>query len=139
MKLRLPATWLSGLLLAVLACTAGAQTAAQTRVGLVLAGGGARGLAHIGVIKYLEENNIKVQAVAGTSMGSVVGGLYASGMNAAQIEEVARTLDWRAAFDDRTPREQQMYRRKQEDFDFLIGARLRLAASGLALPGLTTA
>ena len=107
---------------------------AAPRVGLVLAGGGARGLAHIGVIKYLEEHNIRVQAVAGTSMGSVIGGLYASGMNAAQIEQVARTLDWRAAFDDRTPREQQMFRRKQEDFDFLIGARLRFKDGKLGIP-----
>ena len=113
---------------------ASAGPEAAPRVGLVLAGGGARGLAHIGVIKYLEENNIKVQAVAGTSMGSVIGGLYASGMNAAQIEEVARTLDWRAAFDDRTPRDQQMYRRKQEDFDFLIGARLRFKDGKIGIP-----
>jgi NTE family protein len=104
------------------------------RVGLVLAGGGARGLAHIGVIKYLEENNIRAQAVAGTSMGSVIGGLYASGLNAAQIEEVARTLDWRAAFDDSTAREQQMYRRKQEDFDFLVGAKLRFKDGKLGIP-----
>ena len=113
-----------------------ALAAADTppRVGLVLAGGGARGLAHIGVIKYLEENNIKVHAVAGTSMGSVIGGLYASGMNAAQVEEVARSLDWRFAFDDSTAREQQSFQRKQEDFDFLIGARMRFKDGKLGIP-----
>ena len=114
--------------------SASAGSEAAPRVGLVLAGGGARGLAHIGVIKYLEENNIKVHAVAGTSMGSVVGGLYASGMNAAQVEEVARTLDWRFAFNDSTAREQQSFRRKQEDFDFLIGARLRFKDGRLSIP-----
>ena len=126
-------------LLFVLAATAvsplaSAEPDQPPRIGLVLAGGGARGLAHIGVIKYLEEHNIRVQAVAGTSMGSVIGGLYASGMNAAQIEEVARTLDWRAAFDDSTARDQQMYRRKQEDFDFLVGAKLRFKDGKFGIP-----
>jgi NTE family protein len=111
-----------------------AKSGTGPRVGLVLAGGGARGLAHIGVIKYLEEHNIRVHAVAGTSMGSVVGGMYASGMNAAQVEHVARTLDWRFAFDDSTPRDQQDYRRKKEDFDFLIGARLRFKDGKLGIP-----
>ncbi|MGA1372131.1 MAG: patatin-like phospholipase family protein [Pseudomonadales bacterium] len=104
------------------------------RVGLVLSGGGARGLAHIGVIKYLEEHNIRVHAIAGTSMGSVIGGMYASGMNAAQLEQVARNLDWRGAFDDATPRHQQNYRRKREDFDFLIDARLRFKDGKLGIP-----
>ena len=117
-----------------LAAPPDAPAGAAPRVGLVLAGGGARGLAHIGVIRYLEEHGIRVQAVAGTSMGSVIGGLYASGMNAAQIEHVARTLDWRFAFDDKTPREQQMFRRKQEDFDFLIGARMRFKDGKLGIP-----
>ena len=130
---------LNALLLLALVTTMAPQSAsagpeAAPRVGLVLAGGGARGLAHIGVIKYLEENNIKVHAVAGTSMGSVIGGLYASGMSAAQVEEVARTLDWRFAFDDSTAREQQSFRRKQEDFDFLIGARLRFKDGRLSIP-----
>jgi NTE family protein len=113
---------------------ASAAPEATPRVGLVLAGGGARGLAHIGVIKYLEENNIKVHAVAGTSMGSVIGGLYASGMNAAQVEQVARTLDWRFAFDDSTERKQQSFQRKQEDFEFLIGARMRFKDGKLGIP-----
>jgi len=104
------------------------------RVGLVLAGGGARGLAHIGVIKYLEEQGIRVDAIAGTSMGSIIGGLYASGLNAAEIEEVALNLDWRYAFDDDTPRERLPFRRKEEDFDFLIGAAMRFKAGKLRLP-----
>ena len=60
------------------------------RIGLVLAGGGARGLAHVGVIKYLEEHNIRISAIAGTSMGSIVGGLYASGLSADQIAEIVK-------------------------------------------------
>jgi NTE family protein len=61
----------------------------RPRVGLVLAGGGARGLAHIGVLRYLEEHHIRIDAVAGTSMGSIVGGLYASGLNATEVERIA--------------------------------------------------
>jgi NTE family protein len=103
-------------------------------VGLVLAGGGARGLAHIGVIRYLEEQGIRVHAVAGTSMGSVIAGLYASGMNAADLEHVARTLDWRYAFDDSTARDQLAYRRKQENFDFLVRAKLRVKDGKIGIP-----
>ncbi|MBK7520790.1 MAG: patatin-like phospholipase family protein [Gammaproteobacteria bacterium] len=104
------------------------------RVGLVLAGGGARGLAHIGVIKYLEENNIRVDAIAGTSMGSIVGGLYASGMSAAEIEQVVSTLDWQKAFNDDAPRNQLTFRRKQEDYDFLARGRLRFKDGRFRIP-----
>lgn len=118
----------------LLAATAAAAADSRLRVGLVLAGGGARGIAHIGVIKYLEEQGILVDAVAGTSMGAVIGGLYASGLTAAELEEVARTLDWRYAFDDDTPRDRLPLRRKQEDYDFLIGAELRFRDGVLRLP-----
>jgi hypothetical protein len=71
------------------------------RIGLVLSGGGARGAAHIGVLKILEENHVPVDAIAGTSMGAVVGGLYASGLSAADIERVMTSVDWQDAFRDR--------------------------------------
>ena len=106
----------------------------RPRVGLVLAGGGARGLAHIGVLRYLEEHHIRIDAVAGTSMGSIVGGLYASGLNAAEVERIARNLDWKYAFNDATPREQQSFRRKEEDYDYLIPAKLRFKNGKLGLP-----
>jgi NTE family protein len=79
---------------------------ARPRIGLVLSGGGARGLAHVGVLKVLEENRVPIDAIAGTSMGAVIGGLYASGMTPAEIESLVRTLDWRSAFRDRPPRGQ---------------------------------
>ncbi|MFO7703733.1 MAG: patatin-like phospholipase family protein, partial [Halopseudomonas sp.] len=66
--------------------------AAELRTGLVLSGGGARGLAHIGVLKQLEEMNIPLHAIAGTSMGAVIGGLYAAGYNADEIEQIALEL-----------------------------------------------
>lgn len=104
------------------------------RIGLVLAGGGARGLAHVGVIKYLEEHNIRISAIAGTSMGSIVGGLYASGLSADQIAEIVKTLDWKSAFDDSTARDQLTFRQKQEDFDFLVKAKMRFSDGKLSIP-----
>lgn len=74
--------------------------AAQPRVGLVLSGGAARGLAHIGVLKALEEQGIHIDAIAGTSMGAVIGGLYASGYSVEELEKLALTLDWRQALSD---------------------------------------
>lgn len=125
---------LSAALLALgLLASAGTQ-AESPRVGLVLAGGGARGLAHIGVIKYLEERGVRVQAIAGTSMGAIIGGLYASGLTASELEAVARGIDWRYAFDDSPPRDQIPFRRKEEDFDFLVGAQLRFKDGRLRLP-----
>ena len=58
----------------------------RSRIGLVLSGGGARGLAHVGVLKVLERERIPVDGIAGTSMGAIIGGLYASGMTAAELE-----------------------------------------------------
>ena len=68
----------------------------RPRVGLVLGGGGARGAAHIGVLKELERLQIPIDAIVGTSMGAVVGGLYATGMSADDLEELVGSLDWAA-------------------------------------------
>jgi len=96
----------------------GAQN--RPRIGLVLSGGGARGAAHIGVLKALEQLHIPIDAIAGTSMGAVVGGLYASGMSAAQIERELGSVDWSDAFRDRPARSQLNFRRKLEDRDYLV-------------------
>jgi NTE family protein len=103
-------------------------------VGLVLSGGGARGLAHIGVLKILERLQVPVDAIAGTSMGAVVGGLYASGMSAAEIEALVRTLDWRASFQDSSPRQDLDYRRKQEEGQFLVRLPVGFDRDGFRLP-----
>jgi len=68
----------------------------RPRVGLVLAGGGARGGAHVGVLKVLEEMRIPIDCIAGTSMGALVGGGYASGMSASEIETFVKGVDWKA-------------------------------------------
>lgn len=80
------------------------QTVAQPRVGLVLSGGSAKGLAHIGVLRVLEEAGVRVDVVTGTSMGSLVGGLYAIGYSPTELTDVVTGLDWTALFRDAPPR-----------------------------------
>lgn len=89
-------------LVSLVASGAAAQDSATTapgkrpRVGLALAGGGARGGAHIGVLKVLEKLRVPIDCIAGTSMGALVGGGYASGMSASEIEKFITTVDWKA-------------------------------------------
>jgi NTE family protein len=99
-------------------------SAQELRTGLVLSGGGARGLAHIGVLKELEARNIPIHAIAGTSMGAVIGGLYAAGYSAAELEKIALELDWQTTLGDDPLREDIPFRRKQDDRDFLVKQRL---------------
>jgi NTE family protein len=94
---------------------AATQPPERPRIGLVLSGGGARGAAHVGVIRALEAMRIPVDAVAGTSMGAVVGGLYAAGLSGDEIAEVFRALDWQELLRDRAPRRDLVFRRKQDD------------------------
>jgi NTE family protein len=92
---------------------------------LVLSGGGARGAAHIGVLQVLEELRVPVDLVVGTSMGSLVGGLYSSGYSPQAIETSLTGLDWRQVLNDRPPRKNIPFRRKQDNglplFDFEMG------------------
>ncbi|WP_295483396.1 patatin-like phospholipase family protein [Pseudomonas sp. SC11] len=112
-----------------------AADAARPKVGLVLSGGAARGLAHIGVLKALEEQGVRIDAIAGTSMGAVVGGLYASGYSIEELEHLALTLDWQQALSDAPPRKDVPFRRKQDDRDFLVRQKLSFRDDGsLGLP-----
>ncbi|POA46519.1 hypothetical protein C1893_19420 [Pseudomonas sp. MPR-ANC1] len=112
-----------------------AAEAPRPKVGLVLSGGAARGLAHIGVLKALEEQGIKIDAIAGTSMGAVVGGLYASGYKIDELEKLALGIDWQQALSDAPPREDVPFRRKQDDRDFLVKQKLSFRDDGsLGLP-----
>ena len=129
------------LLLAVLAtvpmfCSAEAAgvTSDRLQVGLVLSGGGARGVAHVGVIKVLEQLGVPIDLVVGTSMGAIVGGLYASGMTADELERAIRDIDWVDIFDDDPPRAERSFRRKQDDSDVLIRYRLGYADGEVKLP-----
>jgi NTE family protein len=123
------------LLLGFLPLLVHASEASRPKVGLVLSGGAARGLAHIGVLKALEEQGIKIDAIAGTSMGAVVGGLYASGYKIDELEKLALNIDWQAALSDAPPREDVPFRRKQDDRDFLVKQKLSFRDDGsLGLP-----
>ena len=106
----------------------------RPRACLVLSGGGARGMAHIGVLKVLEALKVPIDCIAGTSMGAVVGGLYATGMSAAQIESTMRSVDWQEAFRDAPPRRDLNFRRKQDDRNFLVRLPLGLKHYHILLP-----
>jgi NTE family protein len=107
-----------GLLLVLVSLLMGlAQAQERPRVGLVLSGGGARGLSHVGVLKVLEAERIPIDAIAGTSMGAIVGGLYASGMSATELDAALRSVDWEAVFARRVDRQHLSQRRKEEDFE----------------------
>lgn len=123
------------LLLTATALTVWAAEPAHPKIGLVLSGGAARGLAHIGVLKALEEQGVRIDAIAGTSMGAVVGGLYASGYSVQELETLATTLDWQQALSDAPPRRDVPFRRKQDDRDFLVKQKLSFRDDGsLGLP-----
>lgn len=100
-----------------------AQGDERPRVGLVLSGGGAKGFAHIGVLKVLEEAGIRPDYITGTSMGSIIGGLYAIGYTASELDSIAKTLDWGQLLTDRVllsdviPEEKMDYQRFQVELD----------------------
>lgn len=92
----------------------------KEHVSLVLSGGGARGAAHIGVLKYLEENRVPVDSVVGTSVGAIIGGLYASGMSASEIEELVLSLNWNEMFSDTAGPADMHIRRKLQKYRYLV-------------------
>jgi NTE family protein len=91
-------------------------------------------MAHIGVLKILDELKVPIDCIAGTSMGAIVGGLYASGMTVDQIESTMLSLDWQEAFHDAPPRRDLAFRRKQDDRNFLVTWPLGLKHGKILLP-----
>jgi NTE family protein len=138
--MRLAALFIGGLLLAGAlraeppAFAPSDPAARPPRIGLVLSGGGARGMAHVGVLKVLDELQLHVDAIAGTSMGAVVGGLYASGMSARDIEALLNSPAWQDAFRDRPPRQELNFRRKEEDREYLVDFPLGIQGRKLRIP-----
>ncbi|MGI9287829.1 MAG: patatin-like phospholipase family protein, partial [Pseudomonadales bacterium] len=106
----------------------------RPKIGLVLGGGGARGAAHIGVIQKLEELRVPVDIVTGTSMGSIVGGLHATGMSGSELEELVVKIDWPELFKDDTRRADQPFRRKRDDDLSLFGPKLGVGKNASLLP-----
>lgn len=120
------------LLILIAACFAMTSADAQTPsappqaapqpgcIGLVLGGGGARGAAHIGVLQVLEREHIPICRVAGTSMGAIVGGLYAAGYSPDEMQHIVTTLDWRDVLSDDPDRADMPMRRKDADYRYLL-------------------
>jgi len=109
-------------------------TSSSQTVGLVFSGGGAAGIAHIGVLKELERLRVPVDVITGTSMGAIVGGLYASGMTAAELEDLVGSLDWAGALSDKPIRDDLSFRRKQDDAEFPIDFEVGVRGTDLVLP-----
>ena len=106
----------------------------RPRTCLVLGGGGARGAAHIGVLKVLEREHVPIDCIVGTSMGAVVGGLYASGYTADEIEAVLDRIDWAEVLHDKPPRNERSMRRKEDDLRLLGGVEVGLSDGKIAFP-----
>jgi NTE family protein len=96
----------------------------EDKLVLVLSGGGARGTAHVGVLKVLEELHIAPDLIIGTSMGSIIGGLYAAGWSPEEMSDLMATLDWNRVFSDEVSRSEKSFRRKEDDRPILIQARV---------------
>lgn len=130
---------ISGLIIVIMAVTvilpANIEAADQSRpkLGLALGGGSALGFTHIGVLKWLEENRIPVDYIAGTSMGGLIGGLYAMGMNPQEIEELVKSVNWDQLFNSDPPYNSMTFRRKEDQRDYPSEIKLG-ARDGLFLP-----
>src|SRR5207245_5493300 len=109
------------------------RTQPRPKIGVALEGGGAMGLAHIGVLKWFEEHHIPVDYVAGTSMGGLVGGFYATGMSPDELKTLIDGMDWKKILGDRTPYDDLAFRRKEDQRAYpnslIFGLR-----EGLSLP-----
>lgn len=113
-------TFLFTFLLLICCNTAFSQEKQRLKVGLVLSGGGAKGLAHVGVLKAIEEAGVKIDYIGGTSMGAIVGGLYASGYNANQIDSIFKVSDFDRLLKDYIPRSSKNFYEKENDEKYAL-------------------
>lgn len=108
---------------------------AQAKTCLVLSGGGALGIAHVGVLKVLEDQHVPIDCIAGTSMGAIVGGLYASGYSAQELETLVETSQWATLFSEPNVRRDFTFQRKRDDLNFLMGFKIGINdKDGVVLP-----
>ena len=111
-----------------------ATAPAAPRIGLALSGGGARGIAHVGVLKVLEELRVPIHCVTGTSMGAIVGATFAAGRTPEEMERLVLDVDWDEIFRDKPPRDEIAVRRKIDDYKTLFAPEFGVKDGGLALP-----
>ena len=130
---RLTITGLLVMLSMLAAYVPGAAAQVRPRIGLALGGGSARGLAHIGVLQWLEEHRIPVDMVAGTSMGGLVGGAYATGRSPNELVDMVNALDWNLMFLGDVPFDLKDFRRKEDRRQFPVRFELGLKG-GLTIP-----
>lgn len=116
------------------AADSGSAAPERPKIGLALSGGGARGAAHVGVLRVLEEMRIPIDYIAGTSMGSIIAGLYASGMTTDEIDEALRAMDWEHIFNDKPPRVERSFHRKRDDDLYLVKAKPGYSDGEIKLP-----
>src|SRR5689334_16291868 len=107
----------------------------RPRVGLVLAGGGAKGGAHVGVLKVLEEMHVPIDCIAGTSMGALVGGGYAAGMPAAELEKFVTTINWGKVVGSQGRRDLEPIEQKRAGATYSNEFEFGITDSGVTLPG----
>jgi NTE family protein len=112
--------------------------ASRPKIGVALEGGGALGEAHVGVLKWFEEHHIPIDYLAGTSMGGLVGGFYATGKPAGQLQEILRTADWRLLLGGGTPYEDLSFRRKEDARTVPNSVQVGLKHGAALPPGLNT-
>ena len=104
----------------IIGCFCPDSIQARKKVGLVLGGGGAKGVSHIGVLKVLEEAGIPIDYIAGTSMGAIVGGLYSIGYSAAEIDSMVASQDWQLLLSDRVKRDNLTFPEKENSERYVI-------------------
>lgn len=107
--------------------------AKRPKICLVLSGGGARGAAHVGVLKVLEEYRVPIDCIAGTSMGSLVGAAYATGTSVAEMETINQSISVELLFKENPPRQDLGWRRKQDDYRDFIGPEIGVGKGSLTL------
>jgi len=112
----------------------GLPVSKRPRVALVLSGGGARGFAHVGVLRALQEMRIPVDIVVGTSMGSVIGGAWAAGASVKDLERMAATTDWDSVVADRPARDELHFRRRDEDIQIPSRIEFGITRNGVLGP-----
>ena len=112
------------LLAAITTLTISAQKK-NTGIGLALSGGGAKGLAHIGILKAIDSAGLNIDYITGTSMGSIVGGLYAAGYSADSIDIIARNIDWGVVLSNTTPMTYLTMEEKSEFEKYALDLSLR--------------
>ncbi|WP_429065009.1 patatin-like phospholipase family protein [Aeromonas bestiarum] len=120
-------------LLACLPFMAAAQSD-RPRIALVLSGGGAKGAAHIGILKVLEEKRIPVDIIVGTSMGSYVAGMYAMGLSAEEVERTTLAIDWNKGYQDKVGRDELSLRKKQQSEKYQLRTDIGINGDSVQFP-----